>query len=196
MKHFIITSGLALSFAACSDAPSAPADPQDTFFANLSELCGQSYKGRVISDDEADADWRTEILTMHVRECSDTQIKIPLHVGENRSRTWIITQTETGLKLKHDHRHEDGSPDAVTFYGGNTATLGSATKQAFPVDQESIDLFLREGLDVSITNTWTLEIEPGATFTYGLFRESRDFRAAFDLSETVDNPPPPWGFED
>jgi hypothetical protein len=25
---------------------------------------------------------------------------------------------EEGLQLKHDHRHEDGTPDEVTMYGG------------------------------------------------------------------------------
>ena len=48
---------------------------------------------------------------MHVRECSEDAIRIPFHVGEDRSRTWVVTRTANGLRLKHDHRHEDGSEE-------------------------------------------------------------------------------------
>ena len=48
-------------------------------------------------------------LVMHVRDCSADEVRIPFWVGEDHSRTWVVTRTETGLRLKHDHRHEDGS---------------------------------------------------------------------------------------
>ena len=170
-------------------------EPRFDFYDNLAALCGQSFDGKIISNDPQDADWAKETLTMHVRDCSDTEIKIPLHVGENRSRTWIISKTDTGLRLKHDHRHEDGEPDAVTMYGGDTADAGSTTEQSFPVDQYSKDMFVREGLDVSVTNTWILSLIPGESFTYALTRPNRDFRAQFDLTQPVDTPPPAWGSE-
>lgn len=180
----------ALLLAACS----GPAvTPQDLFLDNLRLLCGQSFSGEVISEDPQDDEWRVQTLTVHVRDCSETEIKMPLHVGENRSRTWIVTRTDDGLRLKHDHRHEDGHPDAVTMYGGDTDEAGSATKQSFPVDQESIDMFNREGLEASVTNIWSLKIEPGASLTYQLAREGRDFRAKFDLTQPVPTPPPAWG---
>jgi len=102
----IFLTGLisALSFAACTPQPT---DPQTGFLANLSALCGQSFAGKVVSADPQDADWAKETLIMHVRDCSEDEIKIPLHVGENRSRTWIITRQSSGLELKHDDRHED-----------------------------------------------------------------------------------------
>jgi len=130
-----------------------------------------------------------------VRDCSDNKIKIPLHVGENRSRTWIVSKDNGFLTLKHDHRHEDGKPDAVTMYGGTTADLGTHSQQSFPVDQFSKDMFMREGLDVSVTNTWTITLDGDKTFTYALARENRDFRAQFDLTKPVDTPPPVWGSE-
>lgn len=169
------------------------ADPQLSFFNQLSELCGQSFAGKVVSADPQDADWAKETLVMHVRDCSDDEIKIPLHVGENRSRTWIISREHNGLELKHDHRHEDGVPDAVTMYGGMTADEGSSTIQAFPADDFSKKLFVEEGLDVSVGNTWRVSIAPGATFTYALSRPNRDFRAEFDLTNPVSTPPPAWG---
>jgi len=181
---------LSSTLSACG---SKQVEPADGFFNNLSELCGNAYAGKVISSDPQDADWAKKTLIMHVRDCSDTQIKIPLHVGENRSRTWIITKDGDFLTLKHDHRHEDGKPDAVTMYGGKTDEAGSPSRQAFPVDQFSKDLFMREGLDVSVTNIWTVSIEPETSFTYALSRENRDFRAQFDLTKQVDTPPPVWG---
>ena len=179
-------------FVACA---TVQGEPRFDFYDNLAALCGQSFDGKIISNDPQDADWAKETLTMHVRDCSDTEIKIPLHVGENRSRTWIISKTDTGLRLKHDHRHEDGEPDAVTMYGGDTSDGGSTTEQSFPVDQFSKDMFVREGLDVSVTNTWILSLIPGESFTYALTRPNRDFRAQFDLTQPVDTPPPAWGSE-
>ncbi len=63
-------------------------------------------------------------LVMHVRECSDAEIRIPFFVDDDRSRTWVLSRTDTGLGLKHDHRHEDGTEDSVTQYGGDTAHTG------------------------------------------------------------------------
>jgi len=171
------------------------AEPPLDFFNNLAEHCGQSFAGKVISSDTQDADWAKETLVMHVRDCSDTEIKIPLHVGENRSRTWIVSKADGFLTLKHDHRHEDGEPDAVTMYGGTTDDPGSHSRQAFPVDQFSKDMFVREGLDVSVTNTWIITLDGKSSFTYALSRENRDFRAQFDLTKPVDTPPAAWGHE-
>ena len=193
MKHIALCLS-ALALAACSaPSPSGPT-PQDAFFASLSALCGQAFSGRLVSTDEADADFAQEDMVMHVRECSDREIRIPFHVGEDRSRTWVITKETTGLRLKHDHRHEDGSEDAVTQYGGDTSGEGTATRQSFPVDDFSIALFEREGLTASVTNVWSVEVSEGE-FAYELRRENRHFRVAFDTSAPVEAPPAPWGFE-
>jgi hypothetical protein len=133
---------------------------------------------------------------MHVRECRDGELKIPFHVGENRSRTWVLTRTSTGLRLKHDHRHEDGSADEVTMYGGDTKGPGTEVRQEFPVDAESIAMFASRNNTGSQTNTWAMEIEPGRRFLYELSRPSgRLFRVEFDLATPVEAPPPPWGHQ-
>ena len=59
---------------------------------------------------------------MHVRKCTADTIRIPFHVGDDASRTWVVTRTTTGYRLKHDHRHRDGSEDKLTQYGGNSTT--------------------------------------------------------------------------
>jgi hypothetical protein len=105
----------------------------------------------------------------------------------------VLTRTRDGLRLKHDHRHEDGKPDSLTMYGGDTAAAGSASRQSFPVDAESRVLFTREGRQVSLTNTWAMEIEPHRRFVYELTRPGRLFRVEFDLAQPVPAPPAPWG---
>ncbi|MGH8084723.1 MAG: hypothetical protein ACREPV_05545 [Lysobacter sp.] len=171
--------------------------PADAFMANIASLCGQAFAGTVVADTPAPtgADpFADKALVMHVRECSEDGIRIPFHVGDDRSRTWMLTRTDDGLRLKHDHRHEDGSEDAVTMYGGDTANAGSATRQEFPVDAESRAMFTREGMTVSNSNTWAMEIEPGEAFVYELARPGgRLFRVEFDLTQTVETPPAPWG---
>jgi hypothetical protein len=157
--------------------------------------CRQAYAGRIVANDPAPANdpFVGQPLVMHVRECSPAEIRIPFHVGDDRSRTWVLTRTSGGLRLKHDHRHQDGAPDAVTMYGGETVAPGTATRQEFPVDAESRALFERQNLLASVTNTWALEIEPGRRLRYELRRPGRLFQVDFDLAVAVPEPPPPWG---
>jgi hypothetical protein len=105
----------------------------------------------------------------------------------------VITRTPAGLRLKHDHRHEDGSEDKLTQYGGDTVGPGTAQRQEFPADQFSRDLFVREKIPQSTTNVWAMEVEPGRIFAYELRRPNRFFRVDFDLTRPVAPPPPPWG---
>lgn len=178
-------------------ASAAPAvDAADAFFAALSQHCGRAYRGQVINDlpaSEPNA-FTTSELVMHVRECGESELRIPFVVGDDLSRTWVLSRTDSGLRLKHDHRHQDGSEDAVTQYGGDSDDNGSALRQQFPVDAESIANFQANGLEASVSNTWALEIEADKRFLYELSRPSgRLFQVEFDLSKAVDPPPAPWG---
>ena len=178
-------------------ATTAPPSPQDRFLANLRALCGQSFAGRVLVDvpaSDAPNPFTGQPLVMHVRDCERDGVRIPFHVGTDRSRTWVVTRTATGLRLKHDHRHADGSEDALTQYGGDTMDAGTARRQAFPVDADSRALFTRQQREVSNSNTWAMEIEPGRVFVYELARPGgRLFRVAFDLRTQVPTPAPAWG---
>lgn len=195
-----VLAPLALAVLAGTPSSAAFADdgahPADAFLAALASHCGQAFAGRIVANEPAQPQdpFVGKALVMHVRECLPGQLKVPFHVGEDHSRTWVLTRTETGLRLKHDHRHEDGSDDAVTMYGGESEAPGTAVRQEFPVDAYSIALFAREGLNVSITNTWAMEIEPGQRFLYELSRPGgRLFQVEFDLSQPVATPPTPWG---
>lgn len=191
MKAWIAASALML--AACATASAAPTAPQDAFMSNLRALCGQSYEGRVVTTDAADASFASERLVMHVRDCGAEEVRIPFNVGEDRSRTWVVTRTESGLRLKHDHRHQDGSEDVLTQYGGDTAGEGSAERQDFPADEHSRQLFTANNIPQSVTNVWAVEVHPGRIFAYELRRPNRHFRVEFDLTRPVDTPPPSWG---
>ncbi len=173
----------ALLLAACATAP-APA-PADAFFGRLQALCGKTFAGRVVTNDPLDADFAGKPLVMRVTGCTDSEVRIPFAVGEDRSRTWVITRTSDGLRLKHDHRHTDGTEDELSQYGGDTATPGSAARQEFPADAFSRTLFLAKGNPASVTNVWAVEVHPGQTYAYELRRENRFFRVEFDLSKPL-----------
>jgi hypothetical protein len=188
-----------IPIAILSSCATLPADdPQRAFFARLSALCGQAFDGRIASPPvEADRDFAGKRLTMHVRDCSDSEIRIPFMVGEDRSRTWVIRRQPDGsrgaatLTLSHDHRHGDGSEDRLSRYGGAATAAGTPGRQEFPADDYSRTLFVRENIPQSATNVWALEVQPDATFAYELRRPGRFFRVEFDLNRRVAPIPAP-----
>src|SRR5690606_12921813 len=108
---------------AAAEGLAAAEAPADAFMAALASHCGQALEGRVVANARRPAEpdaFEAERLVMHVRGCDDParELRVPFHVGDDRSRTWVLTRVGPGLRLKHDHRHEDGSDDAVTMYGG------------------------------------------------------------------------------
>lgn len=179
--------------AACATLPAGPPLPpeQEAFWSALRAHCGRAYEGRVALSSGAAGDTAMagKRLVMHVRECSAAEIRIPFHVGDDRSRTWVLTRTPTGLRLKHDHRHEDGQPDSITQYGGDTRGPGTAGSQSFPADAHTASLN-----PLFRTNVWTIQLEP-TLFVYELVRvgTNRRFKAEFDLTRPVRPPPAPWG---
>ncbi|WP_027671161.1 hypothetical protein [Rheinheimera baltica] len=200
MHRTLFTTIIALSFSAIATADIVQPAPlvsiasHDAYFDNLRAHCGKAFEGKVVMDTPK-SDGFDGSLIMHVRKCSDSQLQIPFHVGDNHSRTWIITKTGSGLSLKHDHRNKDGSHDVSTMYGGHTTDAGWANVQSFPADQYSKELFSRLGNPQSNTNIWQMYIYP-QTFTYRLIREGREFRVDFDLTKPVALPPTPWGYKD
>lgn len=163
----------------------------DRFMNRIAEHCGEAFRGEVETNVPPmdDDPFTGERLLMHVRDCRDGQIRIPFHVGDDRSRTWVLTRTEYGLQLKHDHRYPDGREHTLTNYGGDTDNSGTAERQEFPADTESVELFRANDLAGSVTNVWAMEIVPNERFVYELARpEGRLLRVVFDLSEPVEPP--------
>lgn len=173
-------------------APQVSTKSQDAFFDHLRAHCGKAYEGKVAMNNPASSGFEGRLI-MHVRKCTDRELQIPFHVGDNHSRTWILTKTGSGISLKHDHRNADGSYDELTMYGGHTIDAGFDRVQSFPADAYSIEHFVDLGLAVSNTNVWQMFIYP-EVFTYRLTRAGREFRVEFDLTKPVALPPTPWGY--
>lgn len=191
-------SYLAALFVGTSYANTAPLvsiETHDTFFSSIAKYCGKAFEGKVTVDNAKGSSFAGKKLIMHVRKCSDTKLEVPFHVGDDASRTWIITKTGSGLSLKHDHRHKDGSHDISTMYGGHTLDAGWPQAQSFPADEYSKQLFARTGIPQSAGNTWQMYIYP-EKFTYRMVRQGREFRVDFDLTTSVKTPTAPWGYSD
>ncbi len=174
----------------------ATTDPQrGDFLSSFEPMCGQAYEGRIVSPPvAADEAFAGKPLVMHVAACNADTVRIPFHVGDDHSRTWVFTRTANGLRLKHDHRHRDGSEDRVTQYGGDATTPPDAERQEFPADSFTKDLLRREGNIAGVDNVWAVEHRRGL-FAYELRRPGRFFRVEFDLSRPVATPPAAWGSE-
>lgn len=182
--RFVLTLA-AMMLMSCGTV--APSRPGDAFWNALQPLCGRAFEGRLAEGTEpSDAAIGAQRLVMHVRSCSASEIRIPFQTGADRSRTWVLTRTPSGLRLKHDHRHEDGTPDRVTQYGGDTRGPADTRQLDFFADAETAAL-----IPAAATNIWTMSVDD-RTFVYALRRANRRFRVEFDLTNEVEAPPAPW----
>ena len=190
VQKFILACFIAVS-AVTVQAQTEPAN--SVFWRELQKLCGKAFIGAVAAAPADDTTFKDKTLVMHVRSCEKDRIRIPFVVGEDRSRTWVLTQREDRILLKHDHRHEDGTPDRVTMYGGLTTSAGMPTRQMFPADQETVNT-----IPAAATNVWWIDLVPGEHFTYNLRRigSERYFSIRFDLKTPVKTPEAPWGWKD
>lgn len=186
MKYILLIALFWIQFSVFSQEKSASTQ----FWETLSAHCGKAYEGKLISP-ESDPRFAGR-LVMHVRSCEDGRLRIPFFVGEDRSRTWVLTQEEDLIKLKHDHRHEDGSEDKITQYGGITSNTGFAGMQIFPADQETTDL-----IPYAAGNVWWITVDE-TSFTYNLRRTGSEnyFSVKFDLTKPIETPDAPWGWVD
>ena len=164
--------------------------PSETFWNTLKTHCGKAYEGSLVLPEEDEA-FGGKKLVMHVRACDTNEIKIPFYVGDDKSRTWIITKNEGILSLKHDHRHEDGTEDEVNFYGGTATNSGKEEIQFFPADVAT-----QQMIPGAATNVWWITLDEN-TFTYNLKRLGTDriFKVVMDLTRTVSEPEAPWGWD-
>ncbi len=190
----LLSSMLLFSLPAQADVPVS--QPFEQFFQQLSLQCGNAYPGKLTLEPEGDDMLTgTELLIVHFRECSDTQLKLPFHIeleasqSWNRSRTWIISKHSEQLELRHDHRTQQGDDDKVTMYGGFSVGAGTVISQQF----QSLDRTAESGY----FRGWRIEIEPGVRYTYGTVRgDAWSWRIDFDLSQPLaQSPSAPWGHQ-
>ena len=163
-------------------ARSTQTDAQKAFFQNLKKLCGQRFEGQTIFPTDQAHPLVGKKLVISFSTCGEKEIRIPFHVDEDKSRTWVLTLTDQGLLLKHDHRHADGTPDRITMYGGLANEVGTPYRQSFPADAATAKL-----IPEATTNVWTLEIDPDKQqLTYSLERDAKPrYKGVFDTKSPL-----------
>ena len=156
-------------------------DAKSEFFARLTALCGATFEGASVFPRDAGDAFAGKKLVAHVASCSADEVRVPFLVGADRSRTWVFKKTGTGLELKHDHRHDDGTPDEQTMYGGMANDKGSASVQSFEADAYTAKL-----IPAASTNVWTVTLAPdGKSMSYYLERDAKP-RFKAELVRTQD----------
>lgn len=165
----------------------------EKFWEQLEAHCGNAYEGEITAGGKEGDGFTGEKLVMHVRSCETDVILIPFFVGENKSRTWVLKMDDDKIiSLKHDHRHEDGTEEDLTQYGGTSANVGLANLQMFPADAHTAKI-----LPAASTNIWWFTIdETGLTYNLRRIGSERLFTVRFDLTKTIETPDAPWGTED
>lgn len=167
--HLMLALLLTFSSANVLADIAAPQTAQQQFFQRLTTLCGASFSGQTAFPVDKTDPFAGKELRATLKHCTPEEIRIPFSVGEDRSRTWLLRWQQGRLELRHDHRHEDGTPDAVTMYGGLASDSGSALQQSFPADSYTASL-----IPAAATNVWTLSLnEQGTELTYYLERDGK-----------------------
>jgi hypothetical protein len=165
--------------------PMRPGSPQDEFWQALQRMCDGAFEGTLLAAPEGDTqvDPRAR-LVVHFWECGPEELRIPFHIGENRSRTWVLLRHAEGIELRHDHRREDGTEEGNTWYGAVTLEEGTAWRQEFVTERAGV----RAG--------WRIEIHPDERYVYGTIRDGQwRHHLEFDLTRPVETPPLPWGHD-
>jgi hypothetical protein len=186
-----------LSERTVAETPAPPAASglsaeQEAFWARLEAHCGKAYSGALA---DATAYYRPGVegreATIHFFSCEAERIHVPFHLEDNRSRNWILTRSDGVLRLKHDHRYEDGREEVVSQYGGDAHGLGLPTRQIFYADAYTGEL-----LPDRADNFWFLDFVDEDALEYGVHwpRLGHSVRFTFDLSQPVAAPPAPWGY--
>lgn len=193
IKNFLFGLLALMAFVAMAQAQTKPEAANTVFWSELQKLCGKAFAGAVAAAPADDVTFKDKALVMHVRSCEKDRIRIPFMVGDDRSRTWVLTRLKDRIELRHDHRHADGKPDAVTMYGGVTTSTGMATRQMFPADDQTVKV-----VPAASTNVWWIDLTPGDFFSYNLRRmgSERFFSIKFDLKKAIDAPSAPWGWKE
>lgn len=185
MKKTLFFITLLMSFSGIAQEPA----PSVSFWNKLKTHCGKAYEGKITEGGKEGDGFVGERLIMHVSSCEDKTIRIPFFVGEDKSRTWVLTLDENHhIKLKHDHRLPDGSEEEVTQYGGTSSNSGLPELQMFPADTETAAL-----IPQAATNVWWITLDENE-FSYNLRRIGSDriFTVVFDLTKEISPPGAPW----
>jgi len=192
----LLLAGALLLITGCEEPPAPANDPvpeQEAFWERLQAHCGEAYPGEV---SDVTPYYREGVegrdAVIHFFDCSDDRIHVPFHLDDDRSRNWIVTRVDGTLRLKHDHRNPDGTEEEISQYGGDAPVPGLETRQIFWADDHTAEI-LPDRWD----NFWFLDFVDEETLQYGVHwpTHGHSVRFSFDLSNPVEPPPAPWGYE-
>lgn len=191
---FLLVLAMSLVFAGCGPRQQTERDVAEpiagtlisethqAFFNNLARLCGQSFAGKEIYRSHHAEGWAEYEMVMHVELCEADRIHIPFRVGDDTSRTWMFLSDNGRLRLRHDHRYPDGTPEEDSLYGGFADDTGTAFVQHFIADEYTAEI-----IDGGGGNVWTIRLDENfSTFTYRLERDGeKRMRVDFDLTNPL-----------
>jgi hypothetical protein len=169
----------ALIFGACSSR-----NDQTAFLANYDDYCGFAYRGEsTLVELGDDHPLEGADLLMVLGRCDSNEVRIPFHVDDDRSRTWIVRRVGDGrLHLSHDHRYPDGTEHYANMYGGYSDGEGDSTTVFFPADERTISE--RPAREI---NRWSKSFDHSQqSYFYRLYlRDTLRYEARFDLSNPL-----------
>jgi len=193
MKKKLIPFLLALVFIACGSqqeqktnekkdeiSPFNSETHQD-FLINLASLCGKSFKGEQIYRSHHGESWAQRTMIMHVAVCEQDRVYIPFHIDDDHSRTWMFVAEDGKLRFKHQHLHDDGTPEEGSMYGGYADERGTAFIQYFPADD-----YTGSVIEGGAGNVWTVSL--AGDYSWFSYRLDRDGEKRFELRFDLKNP--------
>lgn len=191
MRRILFSLMFALAISSCGNQPKqsqvieSPAltEAEQAFMNNLASLCGKSFAGKETYSKDGRDSWAQRSMVIYFTTCERDEVHIPFHIDDDKSRTWMFINDHGKLRFRHDHRHEDGTPEDLTLYGGYADGNGTAFKQSFPAD-EYTNTLLNDELD----RQWNVILsEDLSTMTYELgYLGEIVFRAEFDLTTPLE----------
>ncbi len=190
-RGVLLTLSFLLAVLAGCGRPPAVANPvQRAFWNQLRSLCGRAFPGRLVQAAPADSALVGQPLVLEVWQCYPRELRLAFHVGEDRSRVWVVAASGSGLTLKHQLHARDGSPTEYSGYGGETWNEGTKSRQEFRADEHTV-----HEVPSAASTLWTLELVPHTRLTYAVRSAGAEqFRVDFDLARAALRPAPPWGY--
>ncbi len=164
-NQIILIALVLFTAASCMRTPvtqniSNPAN--DAFYRSLESMQGRRIAGQTIYPESKSALFAEQPIFLEVINCTKSEMRIPIYIGEKVYRTLIVERTPTGFFLKHENRKVDGRAHQINLYGGHTKGNGTAYMQFFPADTYTKNL-----MSLSAPSVWTLAFSSDySTFSY------------------------------
>ena len=189
LPNVILTTLLLFTTASCMRMPVTennlnPAN--DAFYHSLESMLGRRIVGQTIYPEAKSELFAGQLISLEVTDCTKSEMRIPIYIGEKVYRTLLLERTPMGFFLKHENKKADGRAHEINLYGGHTKGNGTAYLQFFPADT-----YTRNLMSLSTPSVWTLAFSSDySTFSYlvesnGKLEMQIDFNLKDYLATTV-----------